>query len=593
MNIDEAVMAEQARYLHRGLRIGVGGSFAAVCFSVLVYWPSAAHERLIAWLGLASVQSFYRFYEWRRFRGVEFTPGVARRWLRRMWLGSAITSGLWGAAVFVILSRGPEQLQQLFLGFGIALFGVVAMFSYGAYYPVFLSAYLPLCVPVLIMIAVGHVNLPAADAGLLLIFVILILLAARRFNRTIVESLRLRFENIDLINELRTEKDAAEGANLAKSRFLAAASHDLRQPMHAINLYLGTLAAFQLSAKAHALLAKTHQCAQTMDEMFRALLDMSRLDASAVQQQIRVFPIAPIFEHLRVQFEPQARAKGLELRFARSSAFVRCDAAMVERILCNLVANAVGYTEHGRILVGYRRRGALLRLAVYDTGPGIPSDKRHAVFEEFYQLGNPERDRTKGLGLGLAIVQRLARLLATPITLISSPGRGSMFAVDVLRAAPEEQPATEPSITSTLGVDRLAGALIVVIDDEELILDATRTLLEQWSCQVVTAASAAAAIARLATSARVPDALICDYRLRGEESGVDAVAALRMEFNEDIPALLITGDTAAERIQEITASGLPVLHKPVEQTELIQILSSSIKRQVVSESSGIVIRCDS
>lgn len=374
--------------------------------------------------------------------------------------------------------------------------------------------------------------------------------------------------------KLAVQKEAAEAANVAKTRFLAAASHDLRQPVHAMNLYLGTLARLELSVPARELLAKIRACADTMEEMFLALLDMSRLDAAAVQAQIGTFALAPMLDRLRLQFEPEARAKGLELRIAPCSAFVRTDAAMTERIARNLVANAVRYTERGAVLVGCRRRSARMRIAVYDTGPGIPAHEQRAVFDEFYRLEpSDDRSHAKGMGLGLAIVERLARLLDAPLTLVSYPGRGSMFAVDIPRGARPEGPARPGAqATERSGLDDF---LVVVIDDDPTIRDATRMLIEQWGWTVVVAASSAEAVARLSTHPRPPDVLICDYHLHGE-SGVAAVQTLHTEFNRDIPALLITGDTSPERPRDLRAHGLPILHKPVDQEALRQALSRLI-----------------
>lgn len=362
-------------------------------------------------------------------------------------------------------------------------------------------------------------------------------------------------------------------ANQAKSRFLAAASHDLRQPMHALNLYLGALAAYDLPEPARPVLANVRHCAQTMDEMFRALLDISRLDASVVETSIEVFAIASLLDRIRMEFAPQAQAKGLVLRVAPCSAFVRSDPALLGRVLSNLVSNAVRYTVRGKILIGCRRTPQGLRLAIYDTGPGIASDQQRAVFEEFYQVDNPGRDRAQGLGLGLAIVQRLANLLDARLTLRSEAGRGSCFAIELPVAHDGgAAPGHRLLAPAAAGVD-LTGALVVVVEDEQTILDATRALLEQWGCTVIAAVSGADAIAQASTGARVPDAIVCDYRLRGDEIGIDVIAQLRGEFNCDIPALLITGDTAPDRIQAIQASGLPVLHKPLQENVLRKALS--------------------
>ncbi len=227
----------------------------------------------------------------------------------------------------------------------------------------------------------------------------------------------------------------------------------------------------------------------------------------------------------------------------------------------------------GGVVVGGRRRQDSVRVSVYDTGLGIEPRDQALVFEEFYQVANRERDRTKGLGLGLAIVERLARLLGSPLTLRSQPGRGSLFAFDL----PTAQPVEVPGVRSTraAGTERnLAGMLIVLVDDEELILDAARTLLEQWDCTVIAAPSGLSALTQLASANRAPDVLICDYRLRDEENGIGVVEAIRNEFNADIPALLITGDTDPDQIRKISASGLAVLHKPLREDELSEALSA-------------------
>ena len=391
-------------------------------------------------------------------------------------------------------------------------------------------------------------------------------------NATLYTELQQHRSHLEELVEERTleaeqARHAAVAANIAKSRFLAAASHDLRQPMHALNLYLGIIIEQQLPEQVRAQFDNARQCARSVDDMFRALLDMSKLDSGTIQPKIDVFPIASILEMIEVQFEVEAIAKGLRLRVVPSTAYLRSDPAMVERILCNLVSNAVRYTERGKILVGCRRKDEMLRLVVCDTGPGIAADQQRAIFDEFFQVDNPERDRSKGLGLGLAIVERLARLLDAPITLVSRPGYGSMFAIDLPCAFYAEQ--TQPPLQQPIPIPYdLADASILVIDDDTNILDATRFLLEQWGYSVITAASGREAFDLLAARAHQPDAIICDYRLREHENGIDLIHALRKELKADIPALLITGDTAPARIRELNASGLKWLYKPLDMEQL-------------------------
>jgi CheY-like chemotaxis protein len=364
----------------------------------------------------------------------------------------------------------------------------------------------------------------------------------------------------------------AESATQTKSRFLAAASHDLRQPMHALSLYLSALGGVRLPESALALLSNAKQCAQAMDEMFSELLDISRLDASAVQADIKVFALSTLLDQIRMEFVPQAQAKGLNFKVVDCSAFVFSDPILIERILRNLVSNAMRYTTHGKVLVGCRRSNDGVRLSVYDTGSGIAYEQQQSIFEEFYQVSNPERDRTQGLGLGLAIVQRLALLLSTRLTLTSQLGRGSVFSID-LPGSGAIDAVSSPMIADTTHHGSLMGALIVVIDDESIILGAMQLLLEQWGCAVIVAASGREAIERLSQCSRAPDIIVCDYRLRDGETGSDVIVALRDEFNENIPALLITGDTAPERIKTLLASGFPVLHKPVQEKILKDALA--------------------
>ena len=578
MDIEQAIRTEQGRLIHRNIPTAVIGGFVVASLTAAVFSGATPAANIVAWLLAAALLSVYRMVAWWRFRNALSTSAAAQRWLRQAMIGAALSGVLWGAGTFVVSPADQIDYQLLYV-WAMVMMSVAAMFSFSASYPCFVAFLLPWIVPGMVGMALHHTPIHWGIAAGILMFA---LVAARfmwTFNQVFIETLKLRYENVDLVGKLTEQKEAAESANLAKSRFLAVASHDLRQPMHALNLYAGSLAGLDMSDRAKGLLTNVRQCGEAMDKMFRALLDVSRLDAGTVQPETRAFRIAPLLERIRMEFEPQARNKELELRMVMSSAIVHSDPALVERILRNLVANAVVHTREGKVLVGCRRRKGGLRICVCDTGPGIAPDQQGAVFEEFYQIGNPERDRSKGLGLGLAIVARLAKLLSTPVSLRSTPGKGSEFAVDLARVREVDVDNTAGQDLPKSAGDALSGAMIVVVDDEAAILDATRTLLEDWGCVVVTAASGAEALERLGTSARVPDVLMCDYRLRGEENGIGVVEALRIEFNEDIPALLVTGETGPEHMREIEASGLMVLHKPLSEdllwTSLSQLAAAS------------------
>jgi two-component system, sensor histidine kinase len=587
VQFQQSLEAEQARFIHRSVPVSVTGGLVAVCLTVVVFRDVVAGRLLYSWLAAFAFLTLLRVPGWLIFRRVSFDQETSRRWLREASAASLASGILWGLGALFLYPPGQLAYQYTF-AIALVFMAVACLFSYGPHYLTFLAFFVPALAPGIIgMAALGGAQHCAVAVGLLMIGLV-VLWSRRSLYAMFLKSLQLRFENVELIEQLTVQRntaesaketaeaarEAAESANLAKSRFLAAASHDLRQPIHALNLYLGAFNQIRLAPQSAALLGKIRQCALIMDDMFRTLLDVSRLDAGAVQPRISVFPLTPLFTRIKLEFEPQAHAKGLELSVVRCSGFVRSDPGLVERILRNLVSNAIRYTEHGRVVLGCRRHQGRLRVSVYDTGIGIEPREQSLIFEEFYQAGDRVRERSKGLGLGLAIVQRLARLLTAPLTLRSQPARGSLFAFDLERAEPVELPAFRLKRRTPAPNRDLTGRLVVVIDDEELNLDAAQTLLKQWNCSVVAATSGREALRQLASYTRPPDVLLCDFRLGDGENGVAVAEALRNEFNADIPALLITGDTNPDQIRAIAASGLAVLHKPLREDELNDAISA-------------------
>jgi CheY-like chemotaxis protein len=312
-----------------------------------------------------------------------------------------------------------------------------------------------------------------------------------------------------------------------------------------------------------------------MDALFDALLDVSRLDAGVIVPQVQAFAIGPLLARLAAELGPRAEAKGLRLVVHPCTRVVRGDPVLTERIIRNLLDNAVRYTERGRVVVGCRRRGPSLSVEVWDTGPGILAEEQVRVFEEFHQLGNPERDRTKGLGLGLAIVRRLAGLMAMPLELRSAPGRGSVFRL-VVPLAPVEPAAEDAAADPTETAAVPARGLILIVDDEAAIREAVRLLLESWGYAVLAAGSGDEMLATVASTQARPDLILCDFRLRGGENGIDAIARLRAACGYNAPAALVTGDTAPDRLAEAQAAGLLLLHKPVAPGRLRAVVGALI-----------------
>lgn len=378
----------------------------------------------------------------------------------------------------------------------------------------------------------------------------------------------------DATAELRGQKLAAESAVRAKSRFLAAASHDLRQPLHALSLLVTALRDRVRDKESRRLAEHIEASASAMEGLLNALLDLSRLDAGVVEAHPVCFPVDRVFRSVENQFALLARERGLGLSARPTGLWAYTDPVLMERILANLVANALRYTEHGRVLIGARRAGDnLIRVEVRDTGKGIPEEFHERIFEEYFQLENPERHRDKGLGLGLAIVSRLANLLGGQVSVRSHPGRGSCFHFQVARcsAAAQRMAASLPASPGfTLPLEH---ALVAVIDDDEAILEAMAEVFDHWGVGLAAGVDAEQVRDELVALGRGPDIILCDYRLRSGHTGIEAVHLLRQAFGANIAAALLTGDTAPDTIQAIDASGLPVLHKPLKPAKLRAFLS--------------------
>ena len=394
---------------------------------------------------------------------------------------------------------------------------------------------------------------------------------------TVADQAVIALENVRLFEALQASTRELGEANRAKSRFIAAASHDLRQPLHALGLFVARLQGRVKAAERSRIVEQIDASVAAMNELFNDLLDMSKLDSGVLAPNISEFPIAQLLERTESTFSAAARKKGLSLRIVRNSAWVRSDFILLERILLNLVSNAVSYTARGKVVVGCRLRGRHLRIDVFDRGPGIPEDEHISIFREFYQLGDPQRERQGGMGLGLAIVDRLCRLLKHEIDLASALGKGSRFSVLVPSVAARAW-IVDPKDSVHPTPDSIGGKLVVVIDDDPLVLDSTGGLLRSWGCQVLTAGSARVALAGLADCNQSPDLVISDYQLSDGQTGIEAIEELRKSLNLPIPAFLISGDMAPERIREARMSGYHLLHKPVRPRALRAMLSKFLKQ---------------
>jgi two-component system, sensor histidine kinase len=364
----------------------------------------------------------------------------------------------------------------------------------------------------------------------------------------------------------------ADEARAQISRFLAAASHDLRQPVHAIALFVAALQTEPLTGRAHTLVERLDRSLSGLDELFNRLLDISRLDAGALQPSRSTFAIDGLLRPLEARFGQVAADRGLRLRVhAGRTAWVDSDAALLVEMLMNLLSNAFRYTARGGVLLAARRRGGRLLLQVWDTGAGIPRDRLETIFEEFVQLDNPSHDRRRGLGLGLAIVQRLSIALDHPVSVRSQLGHGSVFTISVplVAAPPEAAPADE-----TTGCVDIGGLLALVVDDEIDILVATESLLSAWGCFVLPARSTAEALQRLDVSERYPDLLITDHRIGDGQTGFEVIEAVRRAMPMPIPVLMWSGDADPALARRAREAGLLHLDKPIDPRRLRSVLDT-------------------
>jgi signal transduction histidine kinase len=494
---------------------------------------------------------------------------------RGQWLAMLFISAAgWGIGPPLFLLDNPSA-DTLLTGVFLAAAGLSAPLL-SAWRPAVYASLLPALVPLLVTLAVhtGSASQISTNALLLASVTAAFMLLLERLtiaqNNSLALLLAVRFHNEDLVQQLRSQVDVAARANQEKTRFVASAAHDLRQPLHALGMFCATLEQRLQNTPDRPLVRNMMNAIESLEESFGAMLDISRLDAGVVQAAPQTFPIRDVFRRLYQQFGGDAEARDLALRFRATRRIVRSDPLLLERILANLVQNALRYTRRGGLLVAARRHAAGVALEVWDTGLGIPADKLEMIFREFYQIENPERDRGRGLGMGLAIVQRLCHLLQHPLEVHSREGRGSVFRLVVPEgdvnalAVSKEAETLPPRKTGTITV--------LLIDDERAIREATRELLRPMQVNVIVAATIAEAVAFAEKSTERIDMILSDWRLRGQENGLEAVRAVRVVSGEGTPAVLITGETSPKLLKQAHEAGLVVLHKPLQPRQLIRLI---------------------
>ena len=492
----------------------------------------------------------------------------------------------WGAAPWLFLPQGDLPLTSLMMlvMLGLSSGGIASLAPYR-------RAVFSFTVPMLIGLAGamlwrgGGVNIFLAVCAFAYLYGNLKF--GVRQNKLLTEALRSRYEKEDLSKRLSEQAKSlaeqakllkeqvriAENANLEKTRFLASASHDLRQPLHSIGLFAATLLAKRTSTPDEPLVRNLMICVDALEASFTAMLDVSKLDAGVVEFNPQPVALVDLFQKLGTSFAQQAEALGLGLRFKPGGKWVYGDPILLERLLGNLVHNALKFTRHGGVVLVARTRGNCVSVEVWDTGAGIDASDLPRIFDEFYQLANPERDRSKGLGMGLAIVKRLSNLMNMPLTVYSKVGHGTVFKLLVPLAGPlHEKRLSPPRNGPQLISNKLSGKRVLIVDDEETVRNSTAIVLRMHGLHVETAEGIQQALEMVTRPGQHLDAVITDLRLRNEENGIDLVCQIRAKLGQNFPALLVTGDIAPDRVQLVKQSGLRVLYKPVSVDGLLSAL---------------------
>lgn len=563
------------------------GTLIVASSCVLVLWDKVAQHFLLLWAGLVFALTLARTALVRQYwrSNPEHTPeshmAHAHRWGWRFAFSAGLSGCLWGA--FGTLFLLPED--HLMLAFvvivlvGMSSGSVAALSAFRPAYAAFaLLALLPFA-----LACFWQQEFTFTMFGVLALFLLAVNLSySRTIHATLLDAVKLRFENISMMRQLAAKADYAMSANTAKTKFLAAASHDLRQPVHAMGLFISALEKLSTQAALNPaqlrnISGKLRESIQWLGKMLDTLLHISSLDTGAIIAQPQAFRVQSVFDAIQNQWHDAAKHKGVDLCVQKTSLSAWSDPFILQQqILVNFVSNAIRYRRAdraGRIVLGCRRRGGEIEIQVWDNGIGIAEAEWAPIFEEYHQVDNPARNPEMGLGLGLAIVKKSASLLAHPLRVESVIGKGTMFSVTLERVmqphyAALNQPI-QPNALPTIHHDNeKSTAAILVIDDNAQVLSAMQMLLEAWGYAVIAAASGAESDAKATQAKGNIGMIITDYRLENNTTGVDAIQRVTRAIGRAIPAVIITGDTSTEGIQRARASGFRVLHKPLDNVEL-------------------------
>ncbi len=585
MNIDadsaQQIFRAQVTAIYDHTLANLLPAFIISSLVVLAIWNNKYAYELLSWLALNFAFIAIRLYSYRQFSREEKTEQRQYiSWANKSFYIQLAYGLLWAALPIFYTDLSTTPASTLL---AIYFFAITGMIGFTISHYSFFSMWLAFVIPTTGAMCYVLFSSPVDDTNMMAVYLFLfnffLFSMMNRNHKSLQETTLLKNEYAHLMTRLKVEKDKAERANLNKSKFLASASHDLRQPIHAMNLFIEMLQKQSLAADVSNLITRIANSANNLHSLFNSLLDISRLDAGTIDINVVPVKLDRICEEVIEVYTPDAQAKELTIASDLNEQFILTDPVYLTRIISNLINNAVNNTESGKITLLSEACDDQVRITIEDTGKGIPADDLERIFDEFKQLDNPERDRNKGLGLGLAICKRLATLLGTRIEVSSQLGKGSKFSILVPKSNQQEYNAhQEPAELSQnhLGASDLAPYSIMIIDDEQDILDAMPLILASWGCQEIAAVSSDQEAMQAMDDEFYPDLVISDYRLRDNLTGLDVLRQISNRLGYPVRAILISGDTAPESLTSMKDSGLTLLHKPIHSKQLEQAVIKAL-----------------
>lgn len=559
------------------LVLGASVIVAPVCYGVMKLIGEGVDLSL--WLTGMFTLLMTRLASLKRFRASPLaSPEQIRNWGAVFTIASGTSGCLFGLLGFLATqpSSPLSSIFALMVLVGMAAGSIASLAAAKWAYPAF-------AIPTMTPIISRHWEMGGptgyAIAGFGVIFLLVNLGYARIQRRSLIESIRLRFEKEALIGELEDARRRSDAANDSKTRILLSAGHDLRQPLYAITLLIESVER-RLPPDALRQAQAMRSCARTIDELLDRMLQIARLDTGKIEAKLEDVPLKGVFERLMIEFSPEAQARESTLACVPSSLIAKADPQLLSGVLRNFLSNALRYGAGGRVLLGARRQGGDIRIEVLDQGPGVAPEHIEAIFEPFYQVGNAERSPENGHGLGLAIAQGMARMMGAQIEARSRPGKGSAFSI-AMQAGAAASPAMTPR--AALATEALKDApIILVVEDVAIVRETTCELLTAWGCRPIAAADGAEALEAAARSREPIDCVITDLRLPGDLDGLEIVRQLRAQRPDHLPAIMTTADPASNRGE---AEGVTTFIKPIAPSKLREALAAMLGRRRANDPS--------